>query len=516
MPYIIEKLVGKSTYLYQVKSFWDSKKKQPRQKRTYLGKKDPETGQPVRTRNKYTPRLSKDYGHVYLLQKLAEDIGLTQLLKNVFPDDHHILLALTFFEISEAAPLYIFPYWVASTMLEDVQPLSPKALTTFTEKMGRMDCERLEFSKHWVKQVGETHVVVFDITSLSSYSELFEYLEPGYNRDNEHLPQINLGVIYAEQNKIPLYYQVYPGSIPDVSTLKNLLNYLELFELTDILFVMDRGFYSAANLSNMNQTPIKFIIPLPRSVKLFSTLLSKHTKKLSNLENTFLFNDEVLFYVQESTKINQVPIQAHLYFDPRSRSEQTTRFLKKILELETSCKKETFHNKKEVLQYLSSHLKGASQCFKVTVKAGSPKITRKTKNLSKHMANMGITIMLTNHNGLGRETILDMYRQKDYLEKTFDVLKNEFDGKRLRGILKDTIEGRLFVKFISLILYSVIGNKMREQQLFKRYSVREIMYELKKIRIVEMTNGKSYLTEISKRQKEIFNKFGVETPNIET
>jgi transposase len=188
----------------------------------------------------------------------------------------------------------------------------------------------------------------------------------------------------------------------------------------------------------------------------------------------------VLFYVQESTKINQVPIQAHLYFDPRSRSEQTTRFLKKILELETSCKKETFHNKKEVLQYLSSHLKGASQCFKVTVKAGSPKITRKTKNLSKHMANMGITIMLTNHNGLGRETILDMYRQKDYLEKTFDVLKNEFDGKRLRGILKDTIEGRLFVKFISLILYSVIGNKMREQQLFKRYSVREIMYELKK------------------------------------
>src|SRR5436305_14677027 len=40
---------------------------------------------------------------------------------------------------------------------------------------------------------------------------------------------------------------------------------------------------------------------------------------------------------------------------------------------------------------------------------------------------------------------------------------------------------------------------MREKDLFKYYSIREIMYELKKLRIVELHNGSSYLTEISKR-----------------
>ncbi len=95
------------------------------------------------------------------------------------------------------------------------------------------------------------------------------------------------------------------------------------------------------------------------------------------------------------------------------------------------------------------------------------------------MANMGTTIMLTNQSTLGHTKILELYRHKDYLEKLFDLLKNEFDGKRLRGSTKDTVEGRLFLKFLSLILYSALSNTMREQHLFKGYSIRELMYELK-------------------------------------
>ena len=57
---------------------------------------------------------------------------------------------------------------------------------------------------------------------------------------------------------------------------------------------------------------------------------------------------------------------------------------------------------------------------------------------------------------------------------------------------------------------------MREQDLFKRYSIREIMYELKKLRIVEMSNDTLYLTEVSKRQRKIFEKFAVKIPSLET
>jgi transposase len=453
---------------------------------------------------------------VYVLQTIAEQIGLPPILKAVFPTDYRTLLALAFFEISEAAPLYLFPYWVESSAVAEVSPLSSRDLTTFTQNLGRMERERLEFSRQWVKQAGPIHAVAFDITSLSSYSELVEYVEWGYNRDLDSLPQINLGIIYAENTQLPLHYQVYPGSIPDVSTLQNMLHYLELFELHDLIFIADRGFYSAANLAKLHHAPVTFILPLPRSVKQFASLLSKHKRPLTNPANAFPYHDEVLFHVYDTFELNQVSLYAHLFFSEHRKSEQTSRFLNSILELETAAHQETFRTPQEARSYLARHLKGASRLFHVQTRDGRVEIARKPQTLARRMGKMGVTIMLSNSQDIQRSTMLDLYRRKDYLEKTFDVLKNECDGKRLRGHSKEAVEGCLFIKFLSLILYAALGNTMRQQQLFKDYSVKELMYELKKLRIVELSNGKSYLTEISKRQKDIFSKFAIDIPSIKT
>ena len=515
MSYVIEKRVGNSTYLYEATSFWDPEKKQPRQKRTYLGKKDPQTGEPVRPRQRL-PRLSKDYGNVYLLQHIADRIGLSTLLKQVFPADYRTLLALMFFDISEAQPLYLFPSWAEATTLPAIPTFTSKTLTTFTRKLGQMEAERLEFSKQWSQTLGEVHAIVFDITSLSSYSAFLPDIEWGYNRDREKLPQLNVGILYAEQANLPLYYRVYPGSIPDVSTLKNLVTYLKVFDVQDILFVMDRGFYSATNVGHMKQAQLTFLIPLPKSVKLFSSLRAKHARQLSNPANSLLFKDEVLYHLQDSITINKVDLQAHLYFDPQKRSAQTARFLKDILALEHLAQQQTFQTQQEARRYLSKQMKRASHFFRITGKTGQIEITRKPRTLSRRMANMGTTIMLTNHSLLSPDKMLALYRHKDYIEKIFDTLKNELDGKRLRGSTKDTDEGRLFLKFLELILYSALANTMREQHLFQQYSIREIMHELKKLRLVTMTDETSFLTEVSKRQRKIFQKFGVKIPKLET
>jgi transposase len=138
-------------------------------------------------------------------------------------------------------------------------------------------------------------------------------------------------VIYAERAQLPLYYHLYPGSIPDVTTLKNILNYLELFQLKERLFVMDRGFYSASNLATMHQAQLAFLIPLSRSVKLFSTLLFKNRRKLSDLNNSFVFGEEVVFQVEDRVEINQIVFQVHLYFNDRRRSEEVSSFLRTVV-----------------------------------------------------------------------------------------------------------------------------------------------------------------------------------------
>jgi len=507
MSYIIEKKVGSSIYLYEVTSYWDREKKQPRQKRRYLGKKNPETGHLIK--NEKIPKLSKDYGQIYLLQNVAEQCGLIETLKKIFPTDFATLLALAIFDISEAVPLYLFPYWVESSFLSGVS----KDVSRFTAKIGKMESSRLEFLKSWIK-TQEVSSLFFDITSISNYAQAVEYIEWGYNRDDEKLPQMNLGVIYNENTNMPIFYQIYPGSIKDVSTLYNILTQLDFFELKDLLLILDRGFYSASNIDEMARLSIEFIIPLPKSNQLFFNLLDSNHKKFSDYRNAFDFKEEVLFHTKASVKIKERIFEAHLYFNPQRFSEQTSRFVKKLIDLEKSVFIKQFNRNRK--RELMIYLKNTSKFFRIRLHENLLQLSRKPRIISEYVRRFGVTIMLTSRLKLGRESILDLYRKKDSVEKIFDSLKNELDGKRLRSHSKETIDGRLFTKFLALILYSALEKTLKERELFKQYSVREIMYELKKIKVVEMCDGKLYLTEISKRQKDIFKAFKLEIPTIGT
>jgi transposase len=73
---------------------------------------------------------------------------------------------------------------------------------------------------------------------------------------------------------------------------------------------------------------------------------------------------------------------------------------------------------------------------------------------------------------------LQIYRDKDVVEKCFDDLKNQLDMKRLRMHSSATVDGRLFVQFIALIYMSALRKEMRQSGLIKRYTVRELLQEM--------------------------------------
>jgi len=135
-----------------------------------------------------------------------------------------------------------------------------------------------------------------------------------------------------------------------------------------------------------------------------------------------------------------------------------------------------------------------------------------------HMARlinkMGNTVLITNDPGLGREDILNLYRRKDVLEKIFDIIKNELESGRLKVSSKEAMEDRIFLTFLSMILYSEVSRVMKEKDLYKMYTLSEVFFELKKLRLATLTNRKSYLTEIYKRQRNLFEKFELPVPVV--
>jgi len=109
MSYTIEQKVKNHIYLYQVESYWDKEKKQSRQKRIYLGKKDPQTGEVIKETTLY---MSWDTGHTYFLQAIAKKIGLIAELKKAFPAKWYELLTLALFKMIEGKPFYLCNDWL--------------------------------------------------------------------------------------------------------------------------------------------------------------------------------------------------------------------------------------------------------------------------------------------------------------------------------------------------------------------------------------------------------------------
>lgn len=512
MSYIIQQKIGKYIYIYEVESYWDKAKKQPRQKRKYVGKKDPDTGEIITVRKGFVPRTARDFGHIYLSLQLAQRIGLTALLKEVFPTLFKEVLYLSLFQVLESKPLYLFKPWAEGTLIEEGLELSSQRISSIVEELGKGEEHRTMFFRSWAKHQGDIKGIIFDITSLSSYSKLIEYLEWGYNRDGEKLPQVNLGLIVGQPSELPIAYRIYPGSIADVSTLKNILVLLEYLGVKEFTFILDRGFYSTANIQQMHAERINFVLPLSFSTKLSSQLISRHLKALHSPLQGFYYKGRPMFHVRVEVNIAGTTVYAHLYHDEKRKAEELEHLMRRIVEIEAAVQEKKFWSIGDVKEYLNQSFSRSMGLFEITKEESHYRLVRRAKAISRLMNRMGKTILLTNNPTLGREDILNLYRRKDVLEKMFDSIKNELEGGRLKVSSREAMEGRIFLIYLSLILYSALSKIMREKNLYKTYTLAEVFYELKKLRVVTLSNGKSYMTEVSKTQRTLLDHFGVPIP----
>jgi len=88
---------------------------------------------------------------------------------------------------------------------------------------------------------------------------------------------------------------------------------------------------------------------------------------------------------------------------------------------------------------------------------------------------------------------LQIYRDKDVVEKCFDDLNNQLDMKRLRMHSPNAVDGRLFVQFIALIYISAIRKEMRKSDLIEQYTVRELLEEMETLIKVKYSGKHGYI-----------------------
>ena len=460
-------------------------------------------------------------GHVLLT--VARETGLEDaLFKAVGPKDGAALLGLAFHQVVEGRPLYLAGDWLTERELPPDMRSGLVSVSRVYDLIGRVGADhdaRESFFREWFHRHKSAHAVIFDTTSISSYAAQLDLAEYGYNRDGEKLPQVNLCLVTDRSSRLPLWCRPVPGSIPDVSTLAITIDLLQDLGLQHVTASLDRGFYSGANLRDMLQANLDFIIGVPFSVSRARGLVQKNRAALSSTKRSFPFEGHIMRHVcapweVESAAAERRELEAHLFFEPTRRAERVHRLEKTVFALESKAAEETFEYRAEAIQWLAENARGLAKCFAVeNAEDAVFRIRRKPRAVALAAARLGYTLVLASRPGLTAEEVLKDYRTRDQAEKLFDSLKNEHDQRRLRTGIDENAEGRLFLAFLALVLRAELENRMRKADLLRKVTVAQFFAQMRKIKAVKTQSGKRFLLEMAKRRRQLLAAVAVPLPS---
>lgn len=521
------------SYVYDDFPYWDSAKKQIRHKREYIGKLGID-GEFIPNKT-YAARLKLEeiaaksdipiinepvarnyFGATYLLDKIGDSTGVVMDLKAAFPDDYQKLLSLAYYLILEnEGAMYRFSKWSSNHHHPFGKDITSQRISELFASISEE--AKMTFFKKQVKRRSEKEYLAYDTTSISSYSELISHVKYGKNKDGERLPQINLALVFGQESMLPVYYRKLPGNISDVKTVRKLLKDIDYIGLKKVKLVMDRGFYSAKNINDLYRNHYKFLIATKCSTKFAASLLEKVRESIKNFTNYNIDQDiyqigsmekwpyEEYDSTDKVIQRSERRIYTHVYYNGSRAEEEKTLFAKSLADAELSLIAGTCSDQQKFL------------CDKYFLTKTTPvrgvKIEYNEEAIRDHVKNFGYFILLSNEIN-NASNALAIYRNKDLIEKAFGNLKNRLDMRRTAVSSDENFEGKLFVQFLALIYVSHIHKSMKKNNLYKNYTMQTLLDDLDIIERFDLPKQRYHCSEITEKQKQIYECFEVDIPNM--
>ena len=523
MSAIIKNKVGNHIYLYESESYRD-KEGNVRNKRRIIGKVDPLTGQHVYkpeyieekglesikdnaqevrlyTVNDIKESVVKEYGVFYLLNAISEQIGLADILNKTMPCMWKEILNLAFYIVASGDPALYCEDWLYKSECYHSRELSSQRiselLTTITHG------ERMSFFESWSEYRCENEFIALDITSVSTYSELINDAEWGYNRDKEKLRQVNICMLLGEKSRLPILQVEYDGSARDVTTLKTTLQMASNLNLDNISLVMDKGFASVKNINSMlsKDNAIRFLSALPFTMSVVKEMVNSERDDINCVENAIIVGTDVIRGVTKIHEWNEDhDVYAHVFLNTDTAVCAQNKVYGRVRKLIDDVKLNPAKHldKPDVSKYL-------------TVSKSDDKDTDYTITINKNavlsdLAHTGWLVLISNHVDNANEAI-KLYRDKDVVEKGFLRMKNCLDLARLRVHSDNAMQNKIFIGFIALIITAHIHKVMSDNRLYETWTMKKMIKTLERLKVQYIKNDR-ILYPVSKEQKNIFKAFG--------
>jgi transposase len=534
---ITQKRKGNSVYIsYEIGRKYDPAKQYNVPDRVIIGKQnqsDIKQMEPNENFLKYFPEVDLPeerydsnrssclrIGAYIIIQQMMKETGIPELLSEYFNDrDLGLFLDLiTYTLICENNAGQYYPDYAYNHPLftEGMRIYSDATVSDF---FGRVtDDQSIGFLNSWnaKRDHREKIYISYDSTNKNIQAGDVEIAEFGNAKVDTGKPIFNYSIAYDTHNREPLFYEKYPGSINDVSQLQIMLDKAMGYGYRKIGFILDRGYFSKANLDYMDHCGYDFVV----MVKGMSTLVNELI-----LENKGKFEDKRACSIRRH-KVYGTTVKRKLFLtDEKERyfhifhsSGKETKERENVEKAVENCA--YFLEKKkgsvyEVPNYLQYYFEPEYS------KDGYFLMAREKRDvIERELRLCGYFVIITSQKMTAGEAI-DLYRSRDASEKLFRGDKSYLGNKSIRVYSDESVSAKIFIEFVALIIRNRIYTKLRDEveRLGKDPNFMTVPAAIKELEKIEIIRGLDLVYRldhaVTATQKTILSAFGMDAKYIQ-
>lgn len=528
---------GNAKYVYyEYDRVYDPERKYTIVKRSTIGKlseEDPDKMRPNENFRKFFPEVEapgerEDAGRssalkagtYMVINQVVKDLGLGEKLEAAFgARNSGLILDLAAYSViteNNAAQYYPDYAYNHPLLTPNMRIYSDSTISDFLRDLS--EDQRQNFLNLWNEERNkrERVYISYDSTNKNCEAGDISMIEYGAAKVNAGLPIFNYSIGYDVNNREPLMYEKYPGSINDVSQLQYMIAKTKGYGYNNIGFILDRGYFSKENLKFMDENGFAFII-MVKGIKDF--IHDQIRQQKGSFENDWgnqiaefgVYGKTVHTFVYASDTRKRY---VHMYYSAAKAAGERARFEEKIQQMQSFLDAHRDEDREfgpAFEKYFFLHRDKESGMFVYA----EPKL----QVIRDELELCGYFAIITSEKMNAKQAI-SLYKNRDASEKLFRSDKSYLGNGALRVASEEAANNKIFIGFIALIIRCRIYTALKDKAgtMVKKpnyFTVPAAIRELEKIEMCRQLDNVYRMDHaVTKTQKEILSAFGIETSHV--
>ncbi|HAX51929.1 MAG TPA: transposase [Lachnospiraceae bacterium] len=462
-------------------------------------------------------------GTYTVIKKIIEEYHLDDMMKRMIGRDSGLFLDLAAYSIiteNNAGQYYPDYGFNHPLFTNQMRIYSDSKISDF---ITNITCDQsIGFLNEWnaSRNHREKIYISYDSTNKSCQAGDIEIAEFGHPKDGKDYPIFNYSIAYDHDNREPLFYEEYPGSIIDMSQLQIMLEKAKSYGYKNAGFILDRGYFSKGNLRFMDKNGYDFVIMMKGMKSLVKELI---------LKNRGTFEDDqhhnIRQYKTYGTTIKRKLFESdekeryfHLYYSSMKHASEQELLEAKLDRMRKNLRK--LYKKPVVMDKSYEHYFTPIYYHEGKEDQLFELVQEKADVIQQEIRLCGYFCIITSKK-MSAKDALELYKSRDASEKLFKGDKSYLGNKALRVQSDESAEAKIFIEFVALVIrnkmYTSLKDTVIESDNKANYmNVPAAIRELEKIEMIRQTDGEYRLDHaVTATQKAILKAFKMDAGYIQ-